>query len=651
MPILSFDVLGPPREPEDIVVSRMASPKSKPQVRMPMRRRVATSTLAHFQPTAIETTLRQRQGLAQTALSRSAPTLILGSTGISSAQKPEAKPMMPRIGTARSCGRVDERLGRSGPCHAKPNFGGDWRDYIRWSATSTDGTYWGNIGGVTLTTSPLPGKEVNRFSGILAGDYRFELPFDHFQQDDDKVDADAFVRWYKDREADRDADMGRRRCKLAKDAVLPWETERNACLSQLEFKGMDKDSGKALRLLGKADLYDELDFKGPLPGLEALLHAISFRLDGLENAVKVLDSNGTGYLGLLEFTGSMGLLNIDVQKITGMEEHVVFHCITRYTDGLVKLENLIRLQEAFKSRPPEDPEAEEERKKAEEEKKKTMTPEQLKEMEALYGPGGPNEPVQMDEMRLILPQGMSGDVLKASAKWTRIARWMAAASQRRIALRTERLLKGWRVKELGEGEAAGAAEESAAESLSPSPKRPVAQTVQRKTFASKRPRSTSSMSSDDGPPPRRRPPTSNPREMIQESLAIMQDQEPALRALFHVAASKKLEDGSAEMIREDLHTFFNDLHLACPARARQFADWHRNDLSPLLDKLFDEAIALQKPYTETANALTFWSLKVILNNFVPKTGLSWRILTETSMDPEALGEAIRAADCSSTLAK
>jgi len=512
-----------------------------------------------------------------------------------------SRPLMPRIGTARACGRADEPLGRSGVAWVNPSFGGDARDYAHWSAKSVDGTHHGNVGGVTLLASPLPGFDYNidRWCGITSGEYRVEVPFDSFRQDDDKSDADAFVRWYRQREADRGAEVSRSRCSQPKEELLPWRSERDITLSQL--KGTEVSQGRSLRLMAKADLYDHLYFKAPLPGIEAILMALTFRLDSLENAVQILDSSGTGSLGLMDFAGSLNLLGLDMQKITGMDDHSTFLALDRKQEGVVTLANFIRLRGALKVKP-----------------RNSLKSSQTTDEKPMEEPA--EEPVLLEELCLLAPP-QAPEVAKAMDKWCRIARWMSAASLRKVALRTTRLRQGWRLKEgvedkLGAGDmfVAGV---SSAPCLPSSPERP---------------ESASSNTSFGERPHRRRPATSTPKELTLESLEIMKEQEPSLRALFNTGASQKLPDGTPEMTREDLHLFFRDLELADLGR-------HACVDTPLLDQLYQEAVGLQSNFTGITSGLTFWSLKVVLNNIVPSLGLGWQRIIEATITPETSAQA------------
>lgn len=597
MPV-SFDVLGVRKDPDDIMVSRMSAPKPKPALRMPMRRRMATSAnQMFFAPTSIEETMRRRQ-----ELQHSASDPVLGST--------RSKPMLPRIGTSRATGRLDESSGRTGPALIDP-FWGSGHDLSRWDATSTDGKHRGNVGGVTLVASPMPGNS-NAWCGLLGGDYRIQVPFGEFSEDDHERDSDAFLRWFSQREAHRGAEASRNRCSRPEPELLPWSSERDVALIQL--KGNDVEAGRALRLQAKADLFDFLQFSSPLRGLDAMIEAISFRLGGLENIMTAFDCNGTRKLGLMEFAGSLSLLGVDSQIIVGIDDHDLFLGLDRDSDGLIKLRNFHRLAAAVKPNK--------------------------------YKPRKGDEPVLLQEVRLQAPQEDPPEVSKAKTKWAHIARWMSAAFQRSIALRTERLLHGWRVQqkagakndeigdEFGDDTTVGddffsatttslAATEGAA-STPMSPMSPWEQPHEDE-------------SSEPQPPPRRRLETSTPRELTLESLATMREQELSLKALFNAAASQQLPDGTPEMTRADLHAFFQDLLWADAAR-------HARVSAKLLDNLYDEAIALQCNFTRIGNGLTFWSMKVLLNNIIGPLGLNWRRIVETHLCPQSLHDAARAAE-------
>lgn len=619
---LSFAVLGVGREPDDIMVSRMAPPRRSPMVRMPMKRRMVTSANQMlFGPTPIEQTLRQRQALVmQTSMSD--PSL-----GLTQAQAhAQSKPMLPRIGSHLASGRADKSFGRSGAAWVDPHFGTGHNSYESWSAVSADGSLGGHVGGASLVVSPLPGlkSNVDNWCGLLGGDYRIEVPFNTFQEDDDRIDPDAFMRWYNHREAERGAQASRFRCPRPNRELLPWASERDVGLVQL--KGAEAGSGRAFRLLGKVDLYDHLESVAPLRGLEALLEALTFRLDSLDNAQRLLDCNGSQRLSFMEFAGSMGLLGLDLQALTGMEEHLVFLGLDRDHDGVIPLSDLIRLSDALKP------------------KKQKSRPGTQERPRSRPGTQDGNtsvifeDPVCMAELRLQAPKEDPPEVLRAMAKWSHVARWMAAAAQRSVALRTERLLHGWKVpdKVAAPAPAEGELEESAEDTF--------VTDIDEKSHAAAEGAGGSPSCSPKRPNsrarPRRRPSTLDPRQLTLEGLAAMREQEFSLRALFNAAASQKLADGTPEMTRADLHLFFQDL---------QLADWgrHKRASAGLLDKLYDEAIALQCMATRIGNGLTFWSMKVVLSNIVAPLGLGWRRLIEMAITPEALSDALRTVEAPS----
>jgi len=409
---LAFDtyLYGARKEPDDVMVSRIGFPKPRPMVHMPMKRRTATSANTFFfSSPPIEQTLRHRQALAASV---SAPAL-----GASTRRKDI---MLPRIGTSRASGRADETMGRSGPAWANPYFG-SIQDLSRWSATSPDGTFQANVGGVTLLTRPRPGLDSNdnNWCGVLNGDYKVPIPFEKFREDSDKTDGDAFVRWYRYRESDGEAEVSRNRCPQPQTELLPWGDERDATL--LKLRRVPEGSGRALRLMAKADLFDHLYFKAPLRGVEAILEAFVFRCDSVEHAVELLDCNGSGRISLMEFVGSMGLLGIDLEELVGMDDATVFLGLDQDSDGLIKVDHFLNLRDIVKPNKNRPPSRSSEQDQAEQ------------------------STVSLTEIRLQAPKEDPPDVAKAKVKWSRIARWISAASQRSIALRTERLLNGWRV--------------------------------------------------------------------------------------------------------------------------------------------------------------------------------------------------------------
>jgi hypothetical protein len=328
----------------------------------------------------------------------------------------------------------------------------------------------------------------------------------------------------------------------------------------------------------------------------------------------------------MEFVGSMGLLGIDFEDLVGMDDASVFLGLDQDRDGLVKVDHLLNLRYALKpkrNRPP------------------SRASEQDQEEQTI---------VSLEEIRLQAPAKDPPDVTKARVKWSRIARWMSAATQRSIALRTERLIKGWRVdaavvaqhsyNEETNDETLNKAEASDViangDVGSPSSCSPPARSPSSRSPKKSLQRSSSSGTNVIEPKQRRRTSKANPRELASESLATMREHEASLKALFNASASIRLPDGTPQMSRADLYIFFQDL---------QLADWARHvRVTPKrLDKLYDEALDLQCKFTRIGNGLTFWSMKVVLSNVIEALGLGWRCLVEMNLHPDALENAARIA--------
>merc|ERR1711865_987308 len=93
----------------------------------------------------------------------------------------------------------------------------------------------------------------------------------------------------------------------------------------------------------------------------------------------------------------------------------------------------------------------------------------------------------------------------------------------------------------------------------------------------------------------------------------MRDEELLVKPMFKASASVQVPDGPQLMNREDMHNFFADLPLADPKRQAL--------ITPLLlDKLYDEAVALQCNFTKIGSGLNFWSFKAVLNNAINELG-------------------------------
>jgi hypothetical protein len=343
----------------------------------------------------------------------------------------------------------------------------------------------------------------------------------------------------------------------------------------------------------------------------------------------MLDGDGSGMIGLMEFCGSMTLMGIEAEELFSMDDASVFLGLDQDCDGFISVEHFVNLRDLVKpklSRPPT----------------RATDDDQ------------PQSTVSLIELRLLNPKKDPPDVAKAKLKWANIARWMAAASQRSIALRTERLLKGWRVdaklktqspsnqdasdetlqKEPEPSEAIAEGDVGTPPSRSPSSRSAPSRSPKKSLHSQV---STNSFPTLLEPGERRRTPTATPKELALESLAIMKEQEGSLKVSFNACASIKLPDGTPEMSRKDLHVFFQDLHLADMER-------HVNVSPKLLDKLYDEALDLQCRFTRIGNGLTFWSVKVVLSGIIGPLGLGWRHLIEKGLHPDVLAEATRCGE-------
>lgn len=181
------------------------------------------------------------------------------------------------------------------------------------------------------------------------------------------------------------------------------------------------------------------------------------------------------------------------------------------------------------------------------------------------------------------------DVDHVMSKWVIVGKWMASAARRSLALKHQRIHRGWRVNGSGGGNRSAA-----------SPSKCKCKAV--------------------------------PETVLLETAAAMREQERRLRALFSTAASVKSEDSNQLMHRADLHLFFADLKFADP-RCHEGAD------PRLINLHYDEAMQLQISATKIEHGLLFWSFKALLNNVVGDIGLGWQNLVEETIDLPPHGDA------------
>lgn len=118
--------------------------------------------------------------------------------------------------------------------------------------------------------------------------------------------------------------------------------------------------------------------------------------------------------------------------------------------------------------------------------------------------------------------------------------------------------------------------------------------------------------------------TLSAEELAAEGAAGMKEQEGALQEVFNMLCSIKARDGTKLMNRPDLHRFFKDLEQVDQSRSHRVS-------SVKLDKLYEEAIELQRDLRGQSKGLTFMSFKVLLNNAIKVLGLGWFGLVELAV--------------------
>lgn len=378
---------------DDVTVSRMTAPKPRhTKGRIAMARKKGTDVM--FAPQPIELTLRKRQALQP---SNSAPNF-------RSTFSLEPDPvMLPRISVSRA-----------GPSWESPgNADAEFR-LTGFSSASTS----------TVRSGQERATQQEAWLSVLNGNRRVEIPFTQFGEESN--DADAFAHWYRKaqveaqhrdattRAVDEFAGTAESFRSLEEPSLLVWERGRKENLAML--RRAERGSGSALRFQSRLDLFtylDTLEDGCPRQGGQALMEALSFKLGSCSDAQRMLNVNGNGELSLMEFAGSVSLLDLDFEILAGMEEGAYFERLDENRSGFILLRDIFGLDG-----PPGWPSA---RKDA------TMLP---------------GDATQVGNNRGV-------DIEHVMSKWVVVARWMATAGRRSTALKHQRFNRGWRVNGAG----------------------------------------------------------------------------------------------------------------------------------------------------------------------------------------------------------
>lgn len=579
---------------DGVTVSRMGFTPPRPKA----------ASYAKFGPAPIEVTLRMRKTLQP---SMSAPTLTVASRVPSGSA-------LPRIHGSPASKRLTF-LATSGKAMTMTSGGG--------GAGATFGSTWPEVGLPTMDVWPRgPSEEATSWTGpgIDPGEGRVAEPWlsmltggQHVQLPEDPSNAikgtERFVGWYKAREMEIQHERDRVCAEEPDHNPVPWADLMRESVGQLH--AVEEGSGEWLRKQSHLDVLDRMQEVNALQGLDALGEALMFRFGTPEYMRQTLDFRGNEDMSLMEFSGAMSILGLDVNLLCGVDEHVVFQALASFANDRLDMgggpdrRGNLGLDDLAKWGQPRGT------------GRKRVT--QSKH-------GGASQPGSASSLQQFEAELADARRSKAMVKWISISRWMGRAVQRERALRIERLGKGWHPIDANQEE----------EDDQPSE-------VLRRTsgIGFNNPKSTPSLRGEVVPGlradrDRRRRAGSSAADVLHESGAAMRELERSLRGMFNRGASIQMPDGPRLMTQQDVHTFFGDLTLADPSRP-QLAG-HQ-----VLDMLFEDAVQMQISFTRIRDGLTFWSFKAILNNAVRSLNLGWPGVTEVSLSEDAKDMASRCA--------
>jgi len=557
--------------------SRMAKPQLRPFElikKKPIPRR--TGRDIKYKPTPIEMTLRARQTLSHSV---SDSFLTMGRTSPSSASSSTATlaATMPRItvpGRFPGWSMPAEHIAEDPLLLALS----DHRSPRRARSPSP-------------RRSATP-KGEGTWHGLITGGQKVDIPFDMYAGATDQhvhKDTDRFVHWYQkqqDLALHKEETLLRPEVEKPKlsggkprENALPWASFKHDACVQLDGK-LEPTVGTSLRLFGQAELYDNLNQKGPIRGPEALCLALAFRLGGEDNLLR-LNVNDDDTISFMEFSGTASISGVDVETVLGSTVEELFLRMDPARTGVINVEDLFMM--GLRRRPGAG-------------KKKT---------------GGPARKVTSWHQAVVNArlEDIHPDAPAARKKWGRIARWMGIASLRHTVLQEERSRAGWKINEAAAGVLGDPLTEEQIDKSTMfvtgenEDGEPTKGGDDEEDFFK-------SLGVEDKPEIRQK---MSLQRMLTEAGTNMRDEELLVKPMFKASASVQVPDGPQLMNREDMHNFFADLPLADPKRQAL--------ITPLLlDKLYDEAVALQCNFTKIGSGLNFWSFKAVLNNAINELG-------------------------------
>eukprot|EP00928_Gymnodinium_smaydae_P079355 TRINITY_DN63310_c0_g1_i1.p1 TRINITY_DN63310_c0_g1~~TRINITY_DN63310_c0_g1_i1.p1 ORF type:complete len:696 (-),score=97.94 TRINITY_DN63310_c0_g1_i1:196-2148(-) len=607
--------------PEEFTVSRIAVPRPlHPELaRRAIPRRAGRDIM--YGATPIEHTLRNRQRLQP---SNSDPGLLRASKGSVSSCASLPKITLGGGGLLRGPGSPS----RPSPRHGEPSEEGNAASSVSASPPPGRGPF-----GVDFMGEP--------WLGVLSGGSRVDLPFANLESSVQEVscrfgsrglvkDPDRLAHWYRDQQAELLHQAAeRRRPPSPKQALLPWASEREDVLWNLTAMGKggpadDAWMGRTIHLRSLAALYEHLHARAALRGPEGLAEALIWKLGPDEDALRLLEEEGTNKVGIISFAGAMSILGIDMQKVCGAAVSEVLMRVDPLRSGVGQLRDLLALglkrRPAQMSKLPErGPLASVPDASATVLNGSSIGPGVAGSEDEIDQPREPPPPCNWHETAHLATNGVFDDVLAAREKWAAVARWMGTASLRQAAMRQDRISRGWHDRRGGGRPSKQAKSFFVTADGEEDPDMFAADEVPEVEESYGWP------AGDEECAPR-----ASPSQVLLESAVALREQERPLKEMFRAVASIKIPDGPLLMSRADLHMFFSDLELADPSRARSLS-------LQVIDRLFVEAAQLQHNFTNIATGLGFWSFKAVLNNLVAELGLgtNWRRLADLLLDHSA----------------
>ena len=428
---------------------------------------------------------------------------------------------------------------------------------------------------------------------------------------------------------------------LKEVAPPPWNQLKvmaDEFLEELQKSGRARP-GQRESLKVVSELYDTLEEQGCNQGFDALCKSFAFLFGGLEEVQKVLDVNRNGILSTTEFSMAMCLSGLNLDAVCGLDEREIFLAVDVNHSGTIRIDELLRF---CSSKPMEAKSSKADRAKKERERKAAAAKSSKKPMNttAIIEQAGLKvlQEKEVEGVRfqaMVLPKQSAGqtvspattrqstgmdmkldemdeeeiddmlevlakeEILRAQAKWICVAKWLAAVlGAASLENNGQERAKTW------EDERQQAYE--AVDQALLVPMAAVLPSVIAATATASAPEITVSSTEQAE------------QDTVEEGGSIKQAGvalDRQLEDLFEEEATE-LEGGKRLMDKAAVRQFFEDLMLA------DFK-WQQKLRMVILDRLYDDTLAIQKDEDGLSKGLTFKSLKVVLHRMLRDHAEGW----------------------------